>query len=1165
MSKNKVFKLINSAFDGSLMEFKSMIKLGVDVSRVKYRLMTYLKLLLISYLLHIGCVKVKLCLNIEFKKTKVELVDEKIECVEYFTNSFFHSNCFIVMGQRGLRVKLKNSFLQIESIVDNFETMGSGWVIEKIKFVEIRLAKYIPIAGGSNIKSLLPNFIKSKKALIGFSSNNNKCFLHCCLAYFHYIDNKNCDLRRVNYSMFENKLDCNMLQYPVSVKSSKIKIFERKNNLSINIFSAAMVNDTWHVYPFRISKKKYLHEINLFIWENHYFYVKNIKRLLNIKNSGNRFFCYTCCQGFRKEITLKKHKKYCNPHKAVKIELPTLKRSVLEFSTFDYKKTMKCPYVAYFDFESILEPLSETKPTGSKSYNYNYQKHKVCSYAYVIIDADGKIVKSKLERIVDAAYHLITSLIKDCEEIFKKIITFPKKLTKNNEKAFKKATICYICKVIFNSDTGKVREHDHLIDGVKFGSNYRGAACCSCNSKLRMPNFLPCIAHSCRSYDMHFLIKTLNKIKLTEKQKDKIKVIPQNMEKFTTLMLDRLVFIDSYLFLQGSLSTLVSSNSSDIFKLMREQFPNQFDLLLRKGIFPYSFLDSFEKFDFDHLPDIEYFKNDLTNEPVSSEDYIHAQNVWDKLDCKKFSDYHDIYLMTDCLLLADIFENFRYFIMKNYGLEAAQFFTLPMLSWKAALKLTQVKIDLLMDYDQILFIERGIRGGISTASIRYAKANNKYLKNFDPNKPTSFIQYWDCNSLYSTAMCQPLPISNFKWLSKTEIKSLLFQDLSVDSPIGYILEVDLEYTNELHKKHNEYPLCPEQFDVKYEYLSDYQKQLLKEHFNISGDSYKSKKLIASLFNKKNYVIHYRMLDLCIKLGLKLVKIHKVLSFSQSRWLSVYINFNIDQRKQATNDFYKDLFKLLNNAVFGKTMENIRNRIEVKIITTEKQCLKLVKKPEVDSFYILDRDLAIFKMKKAILRMDKPMSIGFSILDISKYIMFDFYYNVLKEKYDKNIQLLYTDTDSFLMQIFTDDIFQDMKDMHNHLDCSDYPKDHFLFSEKNKKVNGKFKDESKSKQISEFIGLKSKLYHIKYEESSKSAAKGIKKNVIKSDLTYDMFYDTLFKNKSFNVSQRLITSKKHTLYSQEVNKNAMHAFDDKRFTLNDHIHTLAYGHSLLQNL
>ena len=296
-------------------------------------------------------------------------------------------------------------------------------------------------------------------------------------------------------------------------------------------------------------------------------------------------------------------------------------------------------------------------------------------------------------------------------------------------------------------------------------------------------------------------------------------------------------------------------------------------------------------------------------------------------------------MKSDVLLLADVFENFREICLNYYKLDPAHFYTAPGLSWAACLKMTKVELELLTDVDMHLFIEEGLRGGISVICNRYSKANNKYLPNYRQDEESKYIIYLDANNLYGWAMSQPLPKDSFAWLTEDEFDGLDISNVSDDSDIGYILEVDLEYPSELHDLHSDFPLCPEKLKVTDDMLSPY-CQRLKEDLGLKEPSIG--KLIPNLNNKTRYILHYKNLKLYLDLGMKLTKVHRVLTFQQSPWLKEYIDFNTEKRKQAANDFEKDFFKLLNNAVFGKTMENLRNRVNIELVTTEKRLRKLTK-------------------------------------------------------------------------------------------------------------------------------------------------------------------------------------------------------------------------------
>ena len=263
--------------------------------------------------------------------------------------------------------------------------------------------------------------------------------------------------------------------------------------------------------------------------------------------------------------------------------------------------------------------------------------------------------------------------------------------------------------------------------------------------------------------------------------------------------------------------------------------------------------------------------------------------------------YHDLYLKSDVLLIADVFEEFRILCLENYELDPVWYFTAPGLSWDAALKKTKVWLELLIEPDMLLMFEEGIRGGISMITKRYSKANNPYMvKDFDKNSPTKYISYLDANNLYGWEMSQPLPVGYFEWMNEEEKKNWKNHCC--------ILEVDLEYPKELHDLHNDYPLAPERLKA-------------------NG----VEKLILNLYNKEKYVVHHENLKLYLSLGLKIKKIHRGIKFIEKDWLKPYVMMNTKLRKNAKNDFESDFFKLMNNSVFGKTIENIRNRVDIRLI------------------------------------------------------------------------------------------------------------------------------------------------------------------------------------------------------------------------------------------
>ena len=298
------------------------------------------------------------------------------------------------------------------------------------------------------------------------------------------------------------------------------------------------------------------------------------------------------------------------------------------------------------------------------------------------------------------------------------------------------------------------------------------------------------------------------------------------------------------------------------------------------------------------------------------------------------------------------------------------------------------------------------------------------------------------------------------------------------------------------------------------------------------------------------------------LGLKIIKIYRGLVFEESTWLKRYIDLNTQLRTRATNDFEKDFFKLMNNSVFGKTMEAIENRVDVRLVCDEKEAIKLAAMPSYDSRTIFDQNLIAVHMKRTKLFYNKPIYLGMCILDLSKTLMYDFHYTYIKNKYGGRAKLLFTDTDSLAYDIKTDDFYADIKDdIHDRFDTSEYPKDHSSSIETgvNKKVIGMFKDEVGGKQIEEFVGLRSKLYSYKMAGVDYKKCKGVKKSTVKKTITHGDYKDCLFTKSEQMRKMNVIRSHQHDIYTEEVNKVALSADDDKRVIMEDGVHTLAYGH------
>jgi len=528
------------------------------------------------------------------------------------------------------------------------------------------------------------------------------------------------------------------------------------------------------------------------------------------------------------------------------------------------------------------------------------------------------------------------------------------------------------------------------------------------------------------------------------------------------------------------------------------------------------------------------------------------------------------------LLLADVFEAYRGASMKDYGLDSANYITLPGMVWDGMLRMTKATPHRLLDKDMYHFCEQGIRGGVCTVgSKRYAKANNPLCPDYNPNNPTTWIIDLDANNLYGQSLSHMLPYQCFKWVSPANLNIEQILATSDDANIGYFAEVDLHVPEELHDFFNDLPLAPESLVVQEEWLSDYQKKLQGESKHTT-----CRKLVPNLYDKEKYIVHYRLLKFYVRLGLCVTKLHRAIEFEQRAWMKPYIDFNTAKRKEAKSEFERNFYKLANNAPYGKSMENVRKRMRVDLVRGRTE-LQRFKRLVADPAFIKDKEFdglfAIHSVKSKV-TLDKPIYTGLAVLDLSKLSMYDFYYNEIKARYGDKVKLLYTDTDSLVMLIETADIYEDMWENSDLYDTSNYEEDfktskgHTLHSAKNKKVIGKFKDECGGHPIAEFVALRPKMYSfITADGEEEKRAKGVSRVVVRDDLRHASYLQCLREGKEQKHKMTQIRSDHHHLKICDTLKTSLSANDTKRFICDDGITTMAFGHvkargrSLLDNI
>ncbi|XP_043482540.1 uncharacterized protein LOC122511404 [Leptopilina heterotoma] len=968
--------------------------------------------------------------------------------------------------------------------MEEFQEKDSNWRLHSIERLEVNINKYNPMRASSYIN--LPTSINRKHACINVQNADNQCFKWAILSALYPTD-KHAD-RVSKYRPYENTLNFSGIEFPVSLKD--ISKFETLNNISVNLYGLVKRDEKFTVSPLHLSSQKKMNHVNLLRIEDHYI-DENLSEddddetdIPLISFNYHYVWIKDLSRLVSSDLSKKKNKKFiCD--------------RCLHYFADECKLT---------EHEEHCRKMNDTKiklpQKGQNTVEFKNFQNKERVPFIINADCESLLIPSAApQEPKNTEHHLekenpakwfsleLKNLADNLDSIFKNPVPM-ETLSPQQLVAFRNDMTCHICKKKIAYGDVKVRDHCHLT------GKYRGPAHQDCNINYHESQIIPVVFHNLSGYDAHFIIEAIG----TE--------------------------------FDGTVNLLPINKEND----------DKIQLLTRKGVFPYEYIDSREKLDETELPPKDKFYSTLNDSNVSDEDYAHAQKVWSEFNCQNLGDYVYLYMQTDILLLADIFENFRNQCLISYGLDPAHYYTTPGLTWDAMLKYTEVRLELLTDIDMVMFIERGIRGGVSQCTNRYAKANNHYMEQFDKNEDTSYIVYFDANNLYGWAMVQPLPYGGFKWVENVD-NSFDF-NVADDAPTDYILEVDLDYPDHLHDKHSDFPFCPERS---------------------KPPGSKEEKLLTTLLPKRKHVLHYRALKQAIANGLVLVKIHRVIKFEQSTWLKSYIDFNTTRRTNASNEFEKNLFKLMNNAVFGKTMENVRKHVDIKLVTKWEGrygAEALIAKPNFHSRAIFNENLVAVELRKMEVLMNKPVYVGLTVLDVSKTLIYDFHYDYMLNKYDENkLKLLYTDTDSLIYEIKCSDIYADMKQDIMKFDTSDYPVNNvYNIPQANKKILGLMKDECNGKIVTEFVGLRSKMYSVRVEGKDLiKKAKGVKAGVVKKNIDFDDYVYCLRNIKMQSRTQYSIRSNLHKVQTLKQTKIALSPYDDKRYLIEKSTDTLAWGH------
>ena len=760
------------AYEMFVSEYKDPNKLFNDKKKFIIRQIT-------EELEELGGLKFQLALTIQFYKD--DGADVKM------VTGVLHGDQMAILTPDKIDEFYNSSSAKIQTGIEKFTNTASGLEISHCIRIYLNIAKYEPLKGLSKIT--LPEVLFHKKAIINLPNEDGRCFEWALLSTLYY--NKNHPSKLSSYRKYLGTLNLKGIDVPTPI--SQIPKVEKQNSwFAINVYGCTVSpkKQKVNVFPYYISDRPpELLRVNLLLVEvdvpvdedikdedynpvdegiidkdcdpegegiidedyypedydnmdedydydpedykneqpqeketmYHYCGITRLDRLLHGQNNKSRIkthFCDRCLYGFTRKDLLDRHTEDCYGinKNSTRIDMPP-EGSYIYFK--NHQNQMPVPFVIYADFESVIKPKSES--AGDKSEITS--EHVACGFGYQVVRYDGQTEKPVIYRGENAIDVFLGGL--ECEVLnINNVLANPQPIitTEQDEEKYKNATHCFICK---NTITKyKVSYHSH------FTGKYIGAVHKYCYSKLNLKpgkTKIPVVIHNLRGYDSHLIMQRIHK------SKGNITCISNNAEKYISFSIGQLKFIDSFQFMASSLERLVDATDKSSFKITKSEFGSKAPLILRKGVYPYEYIDSLDRFDETQLPPIDKFFSKLNDEGISQKDYEHAQKVWEAFKCKTLGDYHDLYLKTDINLLADVFQTFRKTCMGAYRLDPLHYYTSPGLSWDALLKYSGEKLELLTDMDMHLFIEKGMRGGISMVSKRYAKANNP-LTNYDPEK-----------------------------------------------------------------------------------------------------------------------------------------------------------------------------------------------------------------------------------------------------------------------------------------------------------------------------------------------------------------------------------------------------------------------------------------------
>ena len=689
-----------------------------------------------------------------------------------------------------------------------------------------------------------------------------------------------------------------------------------------------------------------------------------------------------------------------------------------------------------------------------------------------------------------------------------------------NIKDFKKKykNITYINKKVIHHDHSK--KENNIIDYI----------CNNCNLKIKNSKELIVLFHNAKGYDNSYMLDIFSKIANIQ-----ISCLGQNIEKFKMLKFIipekdySIKIIDSLAFLQSNLNDLSKDLDDDLKIITKNHFQDKFEMVNKKlENFPYNYVNK-NNLENENLPDKKHFYNMLKLKDITDKEYKLVKKFYENMKFKNLREYLECYLKSDITLLADIFNNFRKIIFDNLGLDPVKYISAPSLTKDCALKYSKAKIENINDVSIFQFVRNSVMGGLSNSINPYVKIDNE----------NESIVYNDISSQYPYELSKKLPISNYKFVEEFD-KNKYGQDKN----FGCIMLCDVKTTDKIRKDclYRQCPMLVSKCKITDEHLSEYQLNQIKNKRDNKNSNYKSQseKLITNIGNDSNTYLNFKMYQMFKKAGYD-IEIKKILEFKHEAIFKNYIEFLYSKKKQYSLQKKKSMelcFKIMMNSFYGSTLTDKTKFKDIKICTTKEQALKLTKKPNFNSFNIINENLVIIEMSKNKCVYDSPILIGSQILFNSKCNLYNYMYNIIPELFGKeNITYSLRDTDSIVYKIKNCSYEKYLETLKNNKNLFD-------------KQLGLMENEI-DENIKEIISLRSKCYSIlTINNNHCSKAKSISKNYCKKNHTHEYFKKVLNNNINNKAEFYRISLKNGKLTTQLQLKDDINNFNDKRYMIDN---------------